>query len=781
MAQTSFAAAAAGSSPEDGDDIGARLSKLNLPQNPLIMDKIPHKKGKGCEHGEESTCYCFEYITLLDRPEYKDRWVADSPEPETKLEKGGNGANGSVPGTPAVNGTSTVNGTSAVNGTLTVNGTPTANGAGKKKALSLGQYKNRLAGKGPAKSTTPASNNTGARDKKSTGTPPNSQDSAKSSSHSTAKTLTPDEPPPRKRQRTATPPPSLPPPPPPPTRTTPVRAPAPATPNLPPLPPFLSPTLPPAIEEALVAFENKSRNSTKDEDPLDTVKRQRAASNASDKSGRKIVPSGKKPPASSSNTPSARSPRLATASPGKTPSSKNLPKPALGDNTTPKAATSKPTQKRKSISPGPRAPTTSTKHPPSSSNAAAAASAISGPEKTRVVKLKFNRRRKDFASLLKFKPNPGHNSGNSKRSRQDDDRDHAPVPAAKRVKAPVSDALAVSSGGGSAARSPAFKSPALKTNGKDRDMSTPPNKVNGLSAGHSVALRRTESEGHAQTPANKDERNGDRVNGGPPGSAKKTLDNSTQLQVENFRTLHLKFSGLGRDLKYEADGVFKTQATQHTDGESFRQAMIIALDSVLCYIVSFVSEESAKSLEGRSPPVEMWRSIVPFAKFVADKAVLYPTLHGLCKLIEATVRQHLLDMDMSIFDKLAPPDTISKAPTPDAGANGANDRTTYSYLRTKGLLLRDYKELKDCWSEGYKFLTLDDIQSDYPQTYQRRSKKYIDSASQMPKVGDFRAGFQLPLHRNSSLMEALNVGYFFLNEWASIHGVKYQSKIKSLM
>lgn len=312
-----------------------------------------------------------------------------------------------------------------------------------------------------------------------------------------------DELPPRKKQRTPSP---LPPPPPP----------APLTPNLPPLPPLLSPTLPPAIEEALALENNRSRGATRDDDyesssTLNSSRKRPRAPSDTEKLSRKTVAPGKKLPGSSTNTPSARSPRHTNASPTKAIGNKTIPKSGLGGNITPKLVASKTVGKRpaspKQSSPLPRVPKTSSKYPPTS------ASNLESEKKSRIVKLKYHKRRaKDIATLLRLKPNPA-----VKRPRQDDD--HLPAPAAKRQKAP--EGLTVSAASG---RSPAFKSPALKVP-KDRDlMTTPPKKTNGNLA--TAALKRTGSEGQPQTP-HKEERN---------GIGRKPLDNSTQSKVEQFRS-----------------------------------------------------------------------------------------------------------------------------------------------------------------------------------------------------------------------------------------------------
>lgn len=191
-------------------------------------------------------------------------------------------------------------------------------------------------------------------------------------------------------------------------------------------------------------------------------------------------------------------------------------------------------------------------------------------------------------------------------------------------------------------------------------------------------------------------------------------------------------------------------------------------------------EEEAKILEQRSPPVEMWRSIVPLSKFVADKAITFPPLYGLCKQLEATIRQHLFDMEINVFEKLTLPDTTSKAPTPDSGTNGAtNDRA--AFLKYKNSIIKESRELKECWLDGMRHLTHDDIQGRFPQTFQQRARKFVDPATAAPRLGKYKHDFQLPLHRNTTMIEALNFGYLFLREWVEAEGIRFQSKLAACL
>ena len=230
-----------------------------------------------------------------------------------------------------------------------------------------------------------------------------------------------------------------------------------------------------------------------------------------------------------------------------------------------------------------------------------------------------------------------------------------------------------------------------------------------------------------------------------------------------------------------------------------REALIVATDSALCFILAFVLQDRSRALEGKSPPMEMWRTFIPLAVFLSEKAKTLnaPAFQGfwyrppphsrrrllpllMCaknsKQIEAVVRQHLFDMDMTTFGRTNLPENSSKAPTPDSSNSGANDRNKYQNL--KGRLVQDSRDLRECWIDGSRYLTCEDIQHSFPNTYAARSTKWVDPTLQLPAVvGQYRRAFQLPLHRNTTPLEGINFGRRFLEVWATGNGINYRSKL----
>lgn len=146
------------------------------------------------------------------------------------------------------------------------------------------------------------------------------------------------------------------------------------------------------------------------------------------------------------------------------------------------------------------------------------------------------------------------------------------------------------------------------------------------------------------------------------------------------------------------------------------------------------------------------------------------------KQMETVVRQHVFDMDVAQFGRASLPDATSKAPTPDSSNSVNNERSRYLGLKSR--LVQDSRDLRECWNEGVRYLSFDDISGKFPQTYAARSTKWVDPETQLPKaVGTYKQAFQLPLHRNSTPLETVNFGRRFIEEWATGNRVQYRSKL----
>lgn len=197
-------------------------------------------------------------------------------------------------------------------------------------------------------------------------------------------------------------------------------------------------------------------------------------------------------------------------------------------------------------------------------------------------------------------------------------------------------------------------------------------------------------------------------------------------------------------------------------------------------MVAFLCEQELYLLKGRGSNIESWKSSLPFVRFVSGKCRDIPILLGFGKLLEACILQHILAMETERFERCPLPDASSESLTPNANAAGANDRGRERdyYLNMKSQLLRTIRDTSTAWSEASQNITVDDMRLNYKTTWEKRSLRWVDPATVKPRVGSYKCDYFLPLHPNSTLLEAVNFGYWFLTEWSQIHGLKFKSEIR---
>jgi len=75
-------------------------------------------------------------------------------------------------------------------------------------------------------------------------------------------------------------------------------------------------------------------------------------------------------------------------------------------------------------------------------------------------------------------------------------------------------------------------------------------------------------------------------------------------------------------------------------------------------------------------------------------------------------------------------------------------------------------------------MTVDELRR-FKKTWDKRASKLASDRHRIRQAGFYKSEFSLPLHVNSSLLEAVNFGCSFLAEWSSEAGlVSWESKVK---
>ncbi|KAI9699353.1 MAG: hypothetical protein M1836_002964 [Candelina mexicana] len=340
---------------------------------------------------------------------------------------------------------------------------------------------------------------------------------------------------------------------------------------------------------------------------------------------------------------------------------------------------------------------------------------------------------------------------------------------------------------------PSFKSPALSSQGSvQKTQISPPKKDL-----KSVAMRRVDSgDGNVRTPQgtlrhstptapSSAEKPCGEEKGSSSSSAKGRLKD-----IEAWRAEQKKFTELGRKMKHEADSLLKPKSDgAQLEDALAKQGTVLAIETVLCYMLAFSAGDQGHNLQRLPGDVQSWRSILRYLKFVTAKSESYPHLHGLCFQIGAVCREmiHTLDVErlkndplpVAAADEVQPP-TPGTDHNPSAGeTDGAGKAATYrkNYLTFQAELAENAYEAKRFWSEGAAELTVDDLQSSFPQTWARRSKHPMPIAGERLLPGRYQGAYYLPLGAFSSSLEAVRFANRMLIEWTGKERVCWKGRL----
>lgn len=151
--------------------------------------------------------------------------------------------------------------------------------------------------------------------------------------------------------------------------------------------------------------------------------------------------------------------------------------------------------------------------------------------------------------------------------------------------------------------------------------------------------------------------------------------------------------------------------------------------------------------------------------------------------MEAVVLQHLLALDTDRFEKLPLPDAApltpetSLTPNPHASTGPSlQAREHFSYMKSQ--LIRLIRETNAAWTEANQLLPFDELRR-FRKTWEKRASKHSLDRQRIKQPGYYKSEYSLPLHVNSSPLEAVNFGCSFLAEWCSESGLSlWESKVK---
>jgi hypothetical protein len=102
-------------------------------------------------------------------------------------------------------------------------------------------------------------------------------------------------------------------------------------------------------------------------------------------------------------------------------------------------------------------------------------------------------------------------------------------------------------------------------------------------------------------------------------------------------------------------------------------------------------------------------------------------------------------------------------------------------MGVKNQLRVSHERLKFAWHEGMKYLNVEDMKDKFKLSFGGRTTKWIEPQQPPKTIGKYKQPYQLPFHRYTTPLEAINFGRKFLEEWAEKNGLVYTSRLKELL
>lgn len=318
-----------------------------------------------------------------------------------------------------------------------------------------------------------------------------------------------------------------------------------------------------------------------------------------------------------------------------------------------------------------------------------------------------------------------------------------------------------------------LKSPNLPQSSSSQKarLSTPKNDLK------SAAMRRIGStEGEVKTPLgsirsntptapNSADRSGNRDGRSTSNvsSASTSIPTNKNDEGAFYKCEFTKHADLARSLKRAADALAKSKGGQiNTDSVARREGLAIAIETTLCYMLAFTLKDESDRIKRLPNDRAAWVTLLPYFRFL--KSLLRdddsPHLQGFLYQLEAVCRETILQHDLERLER-------------EPAAADEDSATFRKQMAENG------KAVTQCWIDGSNLLSTEDLQEEYPDTWNKRSKGSLSSRGKeklVPKrYGD--GGFHLPLSNTSTSIEAVRAGWSFLAEWCKKEGVQWEGKM----
>ena len=247
---------------------------------------------------------------------------------------------------------------------------------------------------------------------------------------------------------------------------------------------------------------------------------------------------------------------------------------------------------------------------------------------------------------------------------------------------------------------------------------------------------------------------------------------SSKPKSDDLRAEVKKYMALAKTLKYDADKFFKNPDGM-TDGER-KQAVIIGIESVLCFMLGFILGDANRQLGDRVG----WNSILGYMVKVNHEARGFPHLTGLINQIEGVIRDVLVYTDLQRLDKNPLAEQFLNKVTEDPAKSEEQNKAA-EYHRQFTELHNQSNQARKAWHTGLMHLNVTEIASNFPNTWAKREEHRAPFGKGLEaiKVGEYTRTFTIPMGYMTSGLEAVNFGLSVLAELCQKERVYWKPKL----
>ncbi|KAL5375038.1 hypothetical protein PMIN02_012125 [Paraphaeosphaeria minitans] len=250
----------------------------------------------------------------------------------------------------------------------------------------------------------------------------------------------------------------------------------------------------------------------------------------------------------------------------------------------------------------------------------------------------------------------------------------------------------------------------------------------------------------------------------PPLGGKKQMDISLLQQSS------MKLNQMGRSLKHEGQKLEREKAAKFTKADQ-KHAAVIGLECILSYMAAYHAQDQSLQLRGRPAEVEStWKTLLPLCSSYARLTKDFAHLDGFRSYLGAVIAAN-------ICTHVAPRAPNPKAHDSPHELSVAELTKQHAQLTENlGLLSDHYQKLQRHTADARAALPTEQIAKMYPKTW---AGAEWDKKAATEKVAATKLSgpYFLPIHNDTSPVQAVRFGLRFLGEYCEREGVGHRLKI----